>query len=1043
MKNLSNMEIRLIHRHLLNCLLPVVMLMASLAVPATALAEGAEQKMSQEYFVQQAVSEDLLITINAFEAEFESRVSGPNGELLLQSGITGSRIVPVFQYIYAPKNNRQIDIEVTSSEHTARTKFGIELTRLKPWDSRSSSVSQAYRLLSFATEMDGADSQASWTVKIDSLTNAGRLFQQYGMQEMRLWANYMAAHLVLFHLHDHSIVYNMTNEILSELKGMRAQKLELATLQLRSLALIGLRKSGVLNVSAGDPDPVQSVLSRIAELARSMGYDYEQARALYASGVEYADQSAYKDALEQFQLAVQIADAVGSTEMAKAIRESIVQVHTAQGDAPATSEVLQEIESQLVEDGGGDDLALNLLAQARLLIGAYHYHRALDVLSGALSYENNSAIRRQINFELAKILYETGYFDESLTYLKLADITSDSSRKIRGRPVIDIGDGLRMLANIQRYKGEFDRMQTSRAAQGDYRPAADQYLYEQGLDAAARTGRNRQQSASFFRQSFEAAKAAGHTDLKQLAYLQYCLTANVTDGVCTKAGLNSAYEWLLASGVPRFSAEAMYVWAQLLVRDGQRREALAVMDRLIDEIHMLRDSLPGVLGAWYWERHEQVFESWLGMLVTESRQPGSADGPASLLALSKMRYIEGAAQSAAGKGGGSDASDPLRNLLSQRSDPGAGKAVFALGEKINRELDSLRAGSRQKFEFLSDAGLEKYLRGLDHEESVLTFHLGPDMAQVWVGRKDGIQRRALANPAELYRKVQAARQGLNNIGLAAFNNKMDALGKLLIAPVADLLTDTVYAIPAGPLLGFPLDALRLNGQYLLEKFNLVNLLAFPQNANPSNSLEVGSLQSMFLAGNPQDYAGDYATRLETSAEISAVADLFVGPGLQIIQGVALLPDEFQGGSFSQSNLVHLTMPGVINLKYPDESGLELSESEYEPGRVILMAPEIRSQSLGAGLVFLSSTKITEKPRSGFNSQPGLVADFMSAGARTVIVNFWAGNAESDTLFVTDFYQALKASGNIAGSLRKSRLQYLKSSRDNGLYDWAGYQLYIR
>ena len=107
--------------------------------------------------------------------------------------------------------------------------------------------------------------------------------------------------------------------------------------------------------------------------------------------------------LTQFQQAVQIADSVGSGELATAIRESTVEIHTVQGDAPATSEVLQEIESQLVEDGDNEELALNLLAQARLLIKNYHFGEAIEVLSGAMSYQNNSAVRRQINFELAKI----------------------------------------------------------------------------------------------------------------------------------------------------------------------------------------------------------------------------------------------------------------------------------------------------------------------------------------------------------------------------------------------------------------------------------------------------------------------------------------------------------------------------------------------------------------------------------------------------------------------------------------------------------------
>ncbi|MGA9575180.1 MAG: CHAT domain-containing protein, partial [Lysobacterales bacterium] len=878
------------------------------------------------------------------------------------------------------------------------------------------------------------------TIKIDSLTNAGKLFEQYGMQEMRLWANYLAAHHVLFYLHDHSIAYSMTRDILSELKGTRLQKIELATLQLQGMALMGLRKSGSLNISKGDSDPVQAVLSRTAELARSMGYEYELARALYDSGLEYAGQSSNTDALDQFQQAVQIADGVGSTEMAKAIRESIVQVHTVLGDAPASSEVLQEIESQLVEDGGGDELALNLLAQARLLIGKYRYREALKVLSGALAYQNNSAIRRQIYFELAKILYETGRMDDSLKYLQLAGINPDSSRNRRVNPVVDVGEGLQILANIYRYKGEFERMQTTRSAQGQYRPATDQYLYDQGMDALATPGDHRQRAASLLRRSFEVAGPAGHDDIEHLAQLHYCVLTDPADGLCSNAALNRAHEWLIAAAVPRVTSEAMYVWVQLLLRDGRRGEANAVMEGLIDDIHVMRFSLPGVLGSWYWERHEQIFETWLGMLISESRQRGSTEGSASLLALSKMRFIEGTTESYAGKGGEADS---LRTLLAQRADPGAGQSRLTLNEKIMPGLDKLRADFHERFAFLSDAGLKKYLRSLAEDETVMTYHLGPRLAQVWIANKNGVQRRDIADPAKVYQGIQTDRLSLADIGLAAFDDKMDELGKQLLQPVADLLTDTIYAIPAGPLLGVPLDALRFNGHYLVERHNVVNLLSFPQNVNPASSLQTGLLQSVFLAGNPMDYAGDYATRLETSAEISAVADLFVGPGLQIVQGVALLPDEFQSDHFSQSNLVHLSMPGVINLEHPDQSGLELSESEYEPGRAILLSPDIRSQNLGAGLVFLSSLRLSGIPRSGFSSQPGLVADFMAAGAESVIVNLWAGDAGSNVTFITSFYRSLKASANTAAALRNSRLEYLESGRDDGNYDWAGYQLYIK
>jgi CHAT domain-containing protein len=95
------------------------------------------------------------------------------------------------------------------------------------------------------------------------------------------------------------------------------------------------------------------------------------------------------------------------------------------------------------------------------------------------------------------------------------------------------------------------------------------------------------------------------------------------------------------------------------------------------------------------------------------------------------------------------------------------------------------------------------------------------------------------------------------------------------------------------------------------------------------------------------------------------------------------------------------------------------------------------------MVFLSSTRITGSPLSGFSSQPGFVSDFIVAGAGSVVVNFWSGDDESDEGFITDFYRTLQASGDTAQSLRESRLRYMKNNRTNGLHDWAGYQLYIR
>lgn len=1027
-------------RHLQNHLSAIALLVMVMAQPAVAVAQSAESLKTQEYFVRQSADEDLLITIKAFEAEFESKIAGPNGEVLLFSVVPGSRLIPVFQYVNAPKKDRQLDIEVTSHLHTARSEFGLELTRLKVWDQRSSSVSRAYKLLSFGMLAQTDADEANWTVKIGSLVNAGDLFRQFGMKEMRLWSNYLAAHLIQAHLHDYAIVLNMTGEILADLKGTRLQEIELATLQLQSAALIGLKKPAPAKTSG--TDPVQSVLARTAALAASMGYRYEQANALNTSGAQYAADSLYSKALEQYQLAVQIADSVADTELATAIRESIVDIHAIEGNAPASGQVLREIESQLLEEGGGDELALNLLAQGRLLINSYRYDRAAGVLYQALEHENDSAIRRQINFDLANVFYETGRLDESLAHLKLAGVHRGADRQKRISAVIDIGKGFEMIAGIQRSRGEFTQMHQARAAQGLYKPETARYRYQQGLDELARAGRTNQRAADFFRQSYQAAVKTGSLDLQHLARLQLCALGSSGDPLCSSTLVKASYTSLVNGGLPRFSTQAMFLWVQILILNGRHSEAVVSMDRLLDEILFMRHSLPGVLGAWYSGRHQQIFDGYLAMLTMTSAPGAGVDGAVSLLALSKIRHIVKLNAPDMVLNGTSGSTDLLRVQLAQRAGSKPRQTTSALNASINRGLAAIRAGFRKDFEYLSKTSIQKYLAGLSNNEIVLTYHISPKIAQVWVGYKGRVVRRSIAGPAKLYADLQAARRALAESGWSSFNNYADALGKRLISPVADLLKQRIYWIPAGPLLGIPLDALRSNGRYLLERHSVVNLVSFPANLKPTLSLQAGPLQNVFIAGHPQDYSGDYATRLDTSSEISAVADVFIGPGLNIVQGVALLPDEFKAVHYQQASLVHLSMPGTIDLQYPQRSGLELSGSEFNAEREVLTPGEIRSQQVVADLVFLSATSVKKDPFSSFSSQPGLVSDFLEAGARSVIVNLWASGDKTDEAFISDFYRRLQISGNIAGSLQQAKQKYLQGHRGSEPLSWAGYQLFI-
>ena len=75
---------------------------------------------SKEYFHHQQANTALLITLEAFEAEFESRIYGPDNALLAVAGVPQLRLGPVFQFLDAVDKARQIRIDITMGHRSAR-----------------------------------------------------------------------------------------------------------------------------------------------------------------------------------------------------------------------------------------------------------------------------------------------------------------------------------------------------------------------------------------------------------------------------------------------------------------------------------------------------------------------------------------------------------------------------------------------------------------------------------------------------------------------------------------------------------------------------------------------------------------------------------------------------------------------------------------------------------------------------------------------------------------------------------------------------------
>jgi tetratricopeptide (TPR) repeat protein len=944
---------------------------------------------SKEYFVQQQAGEAVVIRVSAFEAQFESRLSTEAGENLGESGLSDARMLPVFQFAAGPDAPRQINIDVDATQATNRTEFELQVTRINVRDNRSAEIASAYRLLATGLEVLPNSNVPDWTVRIQTILRAANSFEEIGMEEMRLWSRTYAIHLILTRLKDYPTTLDWAEDLLSEPRIGRYPEIAFAAQKLRSAA----RAEG--RIGSGGTDPAESrlqkALAETLESAQSLDYRLEAALALAASGVDLLDHGLHRQAQERLNSALEIAVEIEAADLAAEIREHMVEIHSQVGDLDASGDVLQDIETHLIQEGEDQDLALNLLRQGRIFIESYRYTEAIDVLSRAAALEQSELTRLEAQLALGTALAAAGRIDEALIHLYRGVVQPQSGGFRRPSGVLNVAAALDDIAAIHRYKREWDQLQEIRTAQRSFLNTPAQsahWSYERALDSVRRNGPTSSTTRDRFQDAYQKADRADRHDLHALSRLSLCALPDITsssNSPCDAGTLKKDFESIQKSGTPRQSAESAMLYSKLLGKRGQFNRAFQIIDTRFDA--MIASGYEP-LGAWYWQWRDALVASYLGLSINSENRDSNTDATNSLLSLAKARMLE-------------------------RSDG--------------------RIQSR-----LNAADLKSFLQGLPSNSAVVSFFLGSEGAWVWVAERGSVRRFPIAGGDRIGRLSRDLRQVMQSGSWDGFDRLTTELGAVLLDPLADYLAETVYVVSQGVLLGIPFDALRVGGAPMATDHRVVHLDRFPALRAEEDWTRFPPPSTTFLAGDPQDWSGEFANRLDVSAEVESVSNHFVGPGLHAIQGVSLLADEFQDDRYGQAELVHLSVPGIVDLSPARASGLFLSEPARGQGRQRLNAAALGNMPVQASLVFFSRTEFGGTGAS-LENQLGVVSSVLNAGAGAVIASLWPLDPAARQHFVEGFYNRLEDEQNIISALMLTKRDSMRSGDPR---DWASFQLFL-
>ncbi len=325
---------------------------------------------------------------------------------------------------------------------------------------------------------------------------------------------------------------------------------------------------------------------------------------------------------------------------------------------------------------------------------------------------------------------------------------------------------------------------------------------------------------------------------------------------------------------------------------------------------------------------------------------------------------------------------------------------------------------------------------------------------------EGPVYRSNPTPSELDTLVADSRRGLGIVEESSNipNTQLSELHQVLIDPIADLLpTDPetpIVFVPQGALFLVPFPALEAaDGSRLIEKHTVLTAPSIQVMGLAAGEASAGTQflmgQNAILVGNPvmPEVVIPSEDGLQTLQMVSlpgAEAEaLAIGELLDI---APLIGDQATEArvkqQLPQASLIHFATHGLLEYGAPESSGVSdvpgavaLTAGEGEDG--LLTAAEILDVNLQAELVVLSACD-TGRGRITGDGVVGLSRSLITAGVPSVIVSLWAVPDAPTAALMTEFYRQLQQGQTKAQALRQAMLATLEDTPDP--VNWAAFTL---
>jgi len=876
-----------------------------------------------------------------------------------------------------------------------------------------------------------------------SKTERGRL--------ARMWAEAYESFFTYFPLYQYDKAFSQSSALEKEARQHGETDLELFALQIQGYAYTERNAKDTEKTASKKLISAQSIFDRALRLANQHGLEYEGAWISNAKALTFFYGGEAEKALGGFEHAEELAQKLSDQSLLTQAQKNIVTTHVEFGDFSGAIDTYTRISESIPE--GKNQLRVSLIHEdiAKIHARLYEFRQAIEGYSSVLEFFENVEDQEstgRVLVSLASAYIEIGKLSHATELLDRAFQELDAANYGRGK-----FDAHKLQANISRQLGKFEEMNQHRSEQfkylvSDHERALASFESAKDFYMQGRLNDSRQ----FFIQSTELAQATNHEYLKTLPKLYLCLIGyqlETSAHQCLGAAQGSIYAEVQSLKNIRRKFEGLFLWAQIQLKAGRQNEAFAVLDDLVNDIRFYRNTLPGVLGAWFWENNRKIFETYLKIAADNHSEP-SASAIKSLKAIQKIKSITRVknriVESDQTTQRDLEAAAAIRMLIAKME---SGK--FQLSNlELGTQLDKLILGTSNHLAGLDqeadDGWLSDALKNLPEDSALLTIYIFDNETYVWVANKSGVILKRFEQSFDVGLALEKVIKNSRYQGSATIQLELENLGRALLKPVMEHLPENIFFLPLGKFNGFPLDALRIDGQYLIEQHQVINIgsLDSLKSISDDKFLQV-STEQIFFAGNQFFHDAEMMDLPGISTESADIEKIFNKSAIYFATGGKLSADSFLGPEIRKANIIHIASHAVLDVNYPELSRIYLNPdaaNSHSPSESILIPADIMAGRYSADLVVLSACQTSGFNRFSFDSNLGFVSQFIASGAHAAIASLWPIPDSDSALLLREFYSTLNQEGNAATSLASAKRKYIRSNVSNRVDVWAAFQLFL-